>query len=283
MAHTIAGMFQVPDDGDDYDAASVNVPFEWLAYRRSRQVASIAELKAIAEADRANGDVVTVVSGGVSLGAYTFSTTFASTPLVSGFTETPDVGAGTWVSDLYTTHGLDDQLSGFAAIDNVTERLARPEVVPYRTVFAGVFGASNDPPSLDTAVGSTVISANFVDALRIGTTIKVDLPDVEAGDLIRVSATLRGKAESGTGDRVGYIALGIHGGGNEYIIPGAVTVLPAVAVAIKPQQVALTGIYEVAANMASVSARLKLRASASGTGELFIYDGVSLTAEVIRP
>jgi hypothetical protein len=281
MAHTIAGMFQVPDDGDDYDAASVNVPFEWLAYRRSRQVASIAELKAIAEADRADGDVVTVVSGGVALGAYTFSTTFASTPLVLGFTETPDVGAGTWVSNLYWTHGLDDQLSGFAAIDTATIKLARPDVVPYRLAGIGTFCESADPPAAAQrgAVTNMILWHPFNHVPTAGF-VSVVLPEVFVGDLIEVSATFRALAEVEDGS----VGVRFEIGGNDWIVDGAMTMVPSAAAAAA--QYTITGVHTVTmdSGILPVSATLVGKFVVGGaTTVIRIYDAISLIAKVIRP
>lgn len=67
--------FELPDDNDDLDAASVGVGLEALAdrtqylKRRFRTVADLAEMKAIGRDDRKNGDLVLVPL----LGTYRYS------------------------------------------------------------------------------------------------------------------------------------------------------------------------------------------------------------------
>jgi len=70
--------FEIPDDNDDLDAASVGVGLEALAdrtqylKRRFRTVADLAEMKAIGRDDRKDGDLVLVPL----LGIYRYSDTY---------------------------------------------------------------------------------------------------------------------------------------------------------------------------------------------------------------
>jgi hypothetical protein len=273
----------LPDDGDNYDAASVNVPLStaldrtaWLSTRRLREVTSGAALQALTGTARQNGDIALIVESGMPTGRYVYS---ATSTLVPGYGEgviVPTDGVGRWISDMYSTHGMDDQLSGFALILGATEQLARPDVVPYRTLTLQRKGFSADPPDTLFALGST-LSATWSAMLIGAQPMTLDLPDLDNGDLVEVQAVVN--ADSATAD--GYLALAYEDDSVIIRLDGAIINVPAAAAEVRCYS--LCGVH-TSAGGTGVKVHLQGRVSTMvGTPRLSIYNGVSLVAKVIRP
>lgn len=261
----------LPDDGDDYDAASVNVPLsaaldstEYLAQKRLGVVPDVATLKAIAAP--ADGETRILARQGL----YRFVVGGGS-GVQEPFGYAADDASGNWLWG--GQFGLDDQRGACLVVtDSSTEQLLRPDVVPYRTVYGNGVGYGSDPPA---GVFQTIGGITWTQVAHGGAGLNISLGKLEVGDIVEATAHV----SACTGGADAYLAMAVNGTAN--LIPGTVTLVPAAIVSPTPSHYTLHGVYTVTS---AGAAGLGLYARSSvGGGTIQLWEGVSLSGKVIRP
>jgi hypothetical protein len=261
---TYPALITLPDDGDDYDVASVNAPLGGLADRAAalshgRAVADATALKALT--GMVDG-VLRFVQGNGGASAQGFYR-FRSGGIVIGesapWVYEADDASGEWI------------WSSYEILGNLRAN---------RILYRYGIGRGADPPSavaFDSVTGTAWAALSYS-----GTPVSVGVVSMStvviAGDIVvahaHVSATSDTSAE-------GYLGLRLTLDATPTIITGSAVAVPTHVA--QRQHYTLVGHHTIAAPFASALSVALVARTATAGGTIYAFEGVSLALEVIRP